>query len=465
MLLAGILQLNVEHKRIPNRGAFQMSSFPFGKAALCIMLMAVISGMWLSLNRPPPRTATLTLWTFAKPHYEAYLQAAKSFEAAHPGVKVDVQLVGSDAVTTRLQAAFWANLDVPDLVEVEISAAGSFFRGPLEHIGFVDLTDRVHQSGLWDRMVQARFAPYTTRGHIFGLPHDVHPVQLAYNREFFEREHIDVSKIETWDDFIKVGRKVTIPGKRYMIEFSDSSRDNIETCLFQRGGGYFSPTGECIMDNEAAVNTIVWYVPLVVGDKKIGNSLGGGQILTKAVEEEFILTLIAPDWRTKSLEDVIPRMSGKMALMPFPAVKRGGPRTSTWGGTMLGITKHCPNQDLAWQFAQHLYLDKTQLAARFQGTNILPALREAWKEPAFDAPRPFWSNQRLGTSYAKLATQVPKQYTSPYITTAKDKLSEALVASAQQYKNHGDAGFEEFVRGRLKQSADEVRQMMARNPY
>lgn len=442
-----------------------MNTFPYGRAALSILVLALLSGCWLALARPPKKTATLTMWTFAKPHYEAYLKAAKSFEADHPGITVDVQLVSNDAVTTRLQAAFWANLDVPDLVEVEISSAGSFFRGPLEHIGFSDLTDRIHQSGLWDRMVRARFAPYTSRGRIFGLPHDVHPVQLAYNRELLERLGVDPRKIETWDDFIRVGRQVTIPGKRYMIEFGDSDNTQIETCLFQRGGGYFSPDGKCILDDEAAVETMKWYVPLVAGKGAIGNTLGGGQILTKAVEEGYLVCLIAPDWRTKSLEETIPRMSGKMALMPFPALKPGGRRTSTWGGTMLGITRRCRDQDLAWQFAMHLYTDKSQLGERFRGTNILPALRAAWDQPAFRERRPFWSNEALGTSYAKLAPDVPYQYTSPFILTAKPKLGEALVDCVQYYRANGDAGFDEFVRRRLHQSATEIRQMIARNPY
>ena len=442
-----------------------MNGYPYGRAALSILALALLSGLWLTIERVPAKTANLTLWTFAKAHYESYLEASKSFEAAHPGTKIDVQLVASDAVTTRLQAAFWSNLDVPDLVEVEISAAGSFFRGPLNHIGFSDLTGRIHESGLWDRMVQARFAPYTTRGRIFGLPHDVHPVQLAYNRELMEKLGVDVNKIETWDDFIKVGREVSVPGKRYMIEMSDSNQDQIEACLYQRGGGYFSPDGKCIMDNTQAVETMEWYVPLVAGKNPIGNTLGGGQILTKAVEEGYLVCLVAPDWRSKSFEEVIPRMSGKMALMPFPAVKRGGPRTSTWGGTMLGITRKCPNQELAWQLAMHLYGDPTQLGLRFQATNILPSLKEAWDQPAFHERRPFWSNQALGTTYAKLAPHVPYQYTSPVIRFAKPKLGEALVACVQYYRAHGDQGFDEFVKGRLHQSAEEVRQMMARNPY
>jgi arabinosaccharide transport system substrate-binding protein len=442
-----------------------MRYFPFGTAALCILVLAVLSGGWLLLHPVRPAQSTLRMWTFAKNHYDTYVEAAKSFEAAYPGVKVDVQIVSGQAVTSRLQAAFWADLDVPDLVEVEISAAGSFFRGPLQEVGFLDLTDRIKAAGLWDGMVRARFAPYTSRGRIFGLPHDVHPVQIAYRRDVFEKEGVDVSQIRTWDDLIRVGRELTIPNQRYLLELSDTSPADLEVCLFQRGGGYFDPQGRCILDNDIAVETMRWYVPLVAGKNRIGNSLGGGQILTKAVEEGYLLCLLAPDWRTKTIEKDIPRMEGKMALMPLPAVYPGGPRTSTRGGTMLGITKHCKNPDLAWEFAQHLYLDKAELGERFRGTNILPALRAAWKQPAFNEPRPYWSNQPLGASYARLAPQVPFQYTSPFIVTAKEKLGQALVACVQRYNRHGDRDFEPFIRARLKQSADEVRKLIRRNPY
>ena len=442
-----------------------MRIFAFGPAALCMLMLAVVSGGWLALHPVPKQTSTLTFWTFAPEHQKAYLDAAHAFEAAHPGVTVEVQLVSQQAVTARLQAAFWSNLDVPDLVEVPIDFAGSFFRGPVGHIGFADLTDRIHQAGLWDRMVRARFAPYTSRGRIFGLPHDVHPIQLVYRRDLFQEAGIDPNSIRTWDNFIRVGRKLTIPNKRYMIELFDYRDAHFAAFLFQRGGGYFSPEGQCIFDNEIAVQTMCRYIPLVAGKDKIGDSLGPGQILTKAVEDGYFLCLIAPDWRTKTIELTMPRMAGKLAVMPLPAAVPGGSRTSTWGGTMLGITKQCKNQDLAWEFAQQLYLAPDAMDRQFRETNILPAMREAWGRPAFQEPRPYWSNQPIGALYAKLAPQVPAQYTGPYIVAAKSKLGEAVVACAQYYNANGEKGFEPFVRARLKQSADEVRALMGRDPY
>lgn len=442
-----------------------IENFPYGKAPFIILLITLVAAGWLFVHPIPGKTANLRVWTFAYTHSDAYKKVIPSFEAKHKGVKVDLQLVHIDAVTRRLQSAFWADLDVPELVEVEISFAGMFFRGPLEDIGFMDLTDWLISSGLYNRIVQSRFAPYSSCGRIFGIPHDVHPVMLAYRRDLFEEAGIDVATLETWDDFIKAGRKVTKINERYMIELSDTSSGHLEMFLFQRGGGYFDKDGNLIMDNELALDTLKWYIPLVAGPNRIGSDLGSARILTQALEQGYFLSLICPDWRSKFLEVSVPRLAGKMALMPLPAFERGGRRTSTWGGTMIGVTKRCANKELALELAQHLYLNTEELAERFRESNILPPLREAWSHPAFSEPREYWSNQPIGILYAQLAEQVPPQYTSPFIGAAKAKLGEVVSACATYYQTYGEAGFDEFARARLKQAADEVRLYMKRNPF
>lgn len=427
--------------------------------------LAIASGVYIVSRRGQKNTADLRLWTFAKPHADAYVKMLPDFERRHPGKRIDIQIVAGEAVTSRLQAAFWSNLDVPDLVEVEISWAGSFFRGRLESIGFRDLTERIHQTGLWERIVQARFAPYTTRGRIFGIPHDVHPVMLAYRRDLVEKLRIDVDAIRTWDEFIEIGRRVTVPGKRFMMELPPAGVSSFEVMFFQRDGGYFDSQGNCTLDNEIAVQTMRYYAPLVAGKYRIGNDLGGGQIFTRALEDGYYLFMVAPDWRSKVIEQDVPKVGGRMALMPLPAFTPGGRRTSTWGGTMIGITKRCADPELAWELIMHLYLNKEALAQQFRNTNILPPARDLWDHPAYDEPRPFWSNQPLGRLYANLAPQTPPQYTSPYIGLAKAKLSEALIACVDYYNRYGERGFDGFVRQQMERAAAEVRRQMRRNPY
>lgn len=442
-----------------------MNEFPLGKAALFMLIMAAASGVWLGLNPVQKTDATLVFWTFARNHFDTYKEAILEFEAAHPGVKIDLQLVHGSAVTSRLQAAFQSDLPVPDLVETAADIAGIFFRGPVEHIGFEDLTDRIHKSGLWDSMLRARFSAYTHKGRIFGLPHDVHPIMMAYRRDIFEQEGIDPREIKTWDDFIRIGRKITIPGKRYMLEAADNDIDALATLLYQRGGSYFSKDGKCLLDSELSIQNMLFYVPLVAGPNRIGGDLGKTQILTRAVEDGYVVCLMCPDWRTKIIESDIPRVSGKMALMPLPAFTPGGRRTSVWPGTMLAMTKACKNKDLAWEFATFIYTREKGLDRQFSEMNILPAFKDVWKRPVFRQPRKYWSGQRIGQLYINLTPQIPKTYSSPYILLARQKYGEALVACCAYYRKNGEKGFKEFTKTRLKQSADEVRAMIRRNPY
>jgi len=438
---------------------------PFGKAPTLILVITLLAGVYLAVNPVKKSQATMRLWTFASNHSVPYQKAVPSFEANNPGTKLDVQLVHGDAVNSRLRAAFWADLDVPDLVEVEISRAGSFFRGPPDDVGFIDLVPILKKTGYYDRIVKTRYAPYTSRGKIYGLPHDVHPVVLAYRRDLFEELGIDVDAIKTWEDFVRIGREVTIPGERYLMELSDNNASSFEMFLFQRDGGYFDAEGQLIMDNELALETLLFFIPLVAGPERIGSDLGSGRVFTQAVEQGYFMSYICPDWRSKVTETDIPRMAGKMALMPLPAVEEGGRRTSTWGGTMLGITRACPNPELAWKVAEHLYFNKAELAERFRATNILPPLKDAWEHPAFDEARPYWSGQKLGRIYANLADDVPPQYASPLIETAKTKMAGVISASAVYYRENGDDGFEAFARERLSAAAEEVRRYIRRNPY
>lgn len=440
--------------------------FPFGLAPGIIVVMTVLSGGWLAMHPVSREQSSIEMWTFPLVHYDAYKAAAPLFEESRPGVTVDVQIVQNQAIRNRLRASLWSNADVPDLVEVESSYAGSFFRGPVEEVGFIDLTDRLKEDGLLDKLVQNRLAQYTNRGRIFGIPHDVHPVMLAYREDLVKQLGIVPEELTTWDKFIEEGKRVTRPG-RYMIRLSDTGSHNYEMLLYQRGGNFFDANGQLIMDNGIALETLIWYIPLVAGEGKIGYDPGGGELFTRAVEDGQYLFFVCPDWRSKTTEKLVTSVAGKMRLMPLPAVEKGGRRTSVWGGTMLAITRQAKDKDLAWDFAKHIYFNPDILGKMFLETNILPPYKEAWKHPAFSQPRDYWGGQKIGEMYIGLAEDVPKVYSSPFLQLAKDKMANCIGRCAQFYAGHGkvDEEFRAYCREQMESAADDVRKQMQRNPF
>jgi len=465
--------------------------YPPGKAPLAILIVAIVSGFLLLIYPAKKSAGNLQVWTFADSHFKAYQKVVPQFEKTHPGVKVDLQFVEGRAVTSRLRAAFASDLPVPDMLETEISSAGTFFLGPLEDVGFRDLTEELHKprpdGPPWiERVVRSRFAPYTSRrivngkaeDHIFGLPHDVHPVLLGYRRDVFEKHGIDAEKLTTWDAFLTEGRKLLAKlnvdksgdGKpemnHYLIGLSDTDCGDLEVLLFQRDGQYFDAEGRVRMDDEIAVKTMLWYVPLVAGPERVGYPVGWNWELTdKAVQSDLILSYVMPDWLTGFFEQHVPSGHGKLALMPLPAFEPGGRRTSTRGGTMLGFTKKSKQFATCWELGLLMYFDIESRAEQFKELNILSPLKGSWDHPLLKAPKPYWSNQPLGQLFASQADNTPPQYTSPYIQLAKAKLGEALCDCVARYNAKGARGFEAYVRKRLKQSADELRLQMTMNPY
>ena len=475
--------------------------FPFGKAPLVLLVLFLLTGAYQVLSPASREQPTLLVWTFATSHHNTYVDVVPSFERSHPGTTVDVRLVHGTAIGPRLRAAFWTDLDVPDLVEIEISKAGSFFRGPPEEIGFMDLTPYLERADprdgvRWrDKIVDSRLAPYRVvkegRTYQFGLPHDVHPVMLAYRADILEPELRALAgrdprfagyrdcggdgllDIETWDEFAAIGRELTVEtegGIRYMCEMSDTSRSTFEVMLFQTGGGYFDREGEVAFDDDIAVRVMMKLIPMVAGPDRIAKDLGWGA-WSKAVEDGTYICWFSPDWRSKFCENRVPSAAGKLKLMPVPAFERGGRRTSTWGGTMIGITRRCRDRgraDLAWELALHLYVNDDTLEQRFHNTNILPPFKDQWGHPVIDAPNAFYSGQPIGRLYADLGDDVPPQYASPFIELAKTQISVAVARCAKWYDAHhgeGREAFEDFVRETLKETADIVRRETARNPF
>src|SRR5687768_7243572 len=144
-------------------------NFPFGKAPLVIALVALASALALAaaggFAGPGERRPDLVFATFVKEHADAYRPAILEFEKQH-NVKVQVQVVDQAALQGRLQASMQAGADVPDMCELMFGTLGVFTKGPLEDVGFIDLTERVAAAGLKEKLVESRFSMWSDRGRI-----------------------------------------------------------------------------------------------------------------------------------------------------------------------------------------------------------------------------------------------------------------------------------------------------------
>jgi arabinosaccharide transport system substrate-binding protein len=444
--------------------------FPYGKAPFWLTVLAFVSTLLVVATRIKAHKehADLTLAFFAPNHLPLYQRIVPEFERAH-GVRVALDLVHQRALQTRLQNAMLAHTSVPDLVELPEDGLPFFTRGPLSDVGFLDLTARLSAEGYRQRLVESRLSIWSSRGHVFALPHDVHPVMLMYRADLVEKLGIDVDSLKTWDDFVAAGHKVVADFDgdgvfdRFMIDLPRSGAFGLTTLLRQRGVGLFDEQGRVTFNVPDTVDTMIWYLRQTHGPQRIAYECGWGQSLMKAMIDGLALFYIAPDWRTFVTQTDVPSLKGKMKIMPLPAWFPGGRRTSVWGGTGLAITKAGQHPELAWEFAKFLYFSPSELGFRFLQTNIIPPFKDAWALPEFQQKSAYFSGQPLGALYAALAPDTPAVWSNAYSSVADSKVNEAFLRAAAHYDAHGESGLREVIETELASAQAYVERVMARN--
>jgi ABC-type glycerol-3-phosphate transport system substrate-binding protein len=444
-----------------------VEKFPYGKAPFWLLVVAIGSSL-LRVASAAHRTARadLVVVTFSNVHYEAYKRAISEFERQR-GITVQLQYASWTSLQSRLQNAMLAGADVPDMVEIIESSISFFARGPKQDIAVLDLTDRIRAQGLDRRLVASRFSLWSHEGRIYALPHDVHPVMLAYRRDLIDKLGIDVRDLDTWDKFAEVGRRVTRDTDgdgtidQYMIDLSYDGSWGIVPLILQKGGQLFDPLGKVVFNNEITVDVFLWLLRQSFGPQRIAYdadaSIRSGQSLMKAMTDGLVLFVWTPDWRSHIFQDEAPNLKGKMALMPLPAWEKGGPRTTVWGGTGLIIAKQTKHPDWAWDLANFLYFDASEMGARFTGTNIIPVLKDAWSMPELDAPNPYYSNQPIGRMYVDLAPSTPPRYVTAFSYIAEQKLQEAYNRCRRHYERFGENGLAQEIRDQLALAQDYVK--------
>jgi len=441
-----------------------------------ILGLALVSSGWI-LAHPRGAPSGMQLWTYARTHTLNYAPIVADWNRrqADPDRRIELSLIGPGPLRHRLMSGFMSRTPTADLIEIERSMAGEFFAGPVEAVGFLDLTDRIRAAGIDEAINAPSFSPWTSRGRIFGLPHDVHPVLLGYRADIVEDAGIDVSRIETWADFARVLgpliRDLDGDGRpdRYLLNYWYTNKDTTEVLLLQAGGGYFDEAGHVIVDSPVNARVLATLVTWVCGPGRIALdapefTASGNQLRLQG----NVVCSLMPDWLCGVWRNDLPGLAGKIKIMPLPAWEPGGRRVSVWGGTMLGIARDSPHIETAWEFAQELYLSADMAESLYRTAGIVSPVRRLWSLPCYDEPQPYFCRQAPGRTYLAHAPYVPRRTSSPFNEMAKEHLQEALIELRGYALDHGvntEAELLPEAQRLLARAAQNVRRTVARNVF
>lgn len=324
------------------RAPLRVGVVAIGAAAL------VLTGCSGSSGDPDQAVAEggeLTVWAW-DPTVTAI---AEAYEAANPGVTVDVVNVGTgNDQYTALQNAISAGSGVPDLAQIEYFAVPQFAITDslvdLNEFGATDLADDF-APGPWSAVT------YGGNG-VWGLPLDSGPMALFYNKRVFDEHGIAVP--ETWDQYAEAARQLHAADPGSYIASDVGEAGFTTSMLWQAGARAFQADGTDVIvdlaDEGAARYTSLWQglidegllAPISSWSDEWYQGLGDGTIAT--------LTIGA--WMPGNFETGVPAAAGDWRVAPMPQWEQGGTASAENGGSAMSVLGASEKKALAYDFLE-----------------------------------------------------------------------------------------------------------------
>lgn len=460
----------------------------FSPGVIVLLTIAGLSSILVGMREVESEDGEIIVWTFARHHLDGYQplidewnQAVESGGGKFKHARRKARMIVKDADTIRRQmlSGFLADVPTAEILIMEGRIAPSAWSGPMEAAGLYDLTPLIEEDGLDELINTPSFSHWSFRGRKFGLPHDVHPMMLVYRADIVEAAGIDVSQVETWDDWFTLLRPLVqdLDGDggvdRYLLGIDDVIFTSLDCLYLQAGGSFFDREGKPSFREPTLARVIAKCVQWLSQPDAVATLVPWQSgTRNRMFIEGYTIAWLCPDWGTAAIEREISQLSGKLKLMPMPAWTPGGRRTSVLGGTMSGITKaHSPTKELrdeVWELQKHLIMNRNAAINQFKKFQVVSPRKDYWEDPVYDQPDPYFSNQPIGRMFIELAPDVPERTSSPYAVFAKQRCADALsrlLRWAEKTGTHDldelEAKAMEFIDDAYEQTLTQIR----RNPF
>jgi multiple sugar transport system substrate-binding protein len=396
-----------------------------------IIFLLALSLLALSCGGDKPQT-TIAWWQFwtdatIKPVLQEIIA---EFEAAYPGVKVDlVDLTWADG-HDKIAIAFSSG-SAPDVVELgsdwipEFSSTGHLF----------DITETVvdirENYYMWD--------PAIYQDRVYAVPWILGTRVLYANVDLLTQAgyEADFSPAD-WNALIKASREINDIDGVYGFGSNAAERHRLYKkflpFLWSNGGQILSDDGTtCLLDAQIPVRALQYYSHLC--------NLTGLTDTQRRLEDAFlegkIGFVISGDWLLKRIGNEKPDFNFSTHLIPPP--ETGMPSVSFAGGEYLAISSQSEHPDIAFALVMYICSVKNQLRFCQANRTTTPAAKDA------AADEEFASQPHFATFIRQLETsRMPPAHPQwVYIEGELEKAIEAvLYAKKTPMEAFQDACFE-----------------------
>jgi multiple sugar transport system substrate-binding protein len=322
--------------------------------------------------------------------------AIAAFEAANPGVKVQLEAIPQD-YGTKLLAQF-ASGSAPDIFQVGDGDVAKFqAQGVVDDLApYISGKDGFDMAELYPAV--AAFGEVA--GSTYYLTKDYSPLVMYYNKEQFEAAGVDLPTDKwTWDDLVAAAQKLTLDANGKDATAADFDPTNIQRwgiwlpnswgdtawergilpIIYQNGGSQVSEDGTTTtgyMNSEANVAALQWYVDLFkkyhVAPSKSDYASFSGVDLFSTGQVSMMWTGV---WPMNSYITGDSALTFDFGANILPAGAKGNANALCWAG--FGLNSSSQNKDAAWAFLKYIGAgDGAKEFAKYALTDVISIVEE-----------------------------------------------------------------------------------------
>ena len=351
---------------------------------------------------------TIEWWTPNWDEVESREMAAE-FEAANPGIKVELVITDWDTYKSKITAAISTN-NAPELCTVLLTDVVPFAQvGLLEPLNELAAAAGVDFADLLPSAVSIASIGET----VYGIPFRYDGSGIYYNVDLLKAAGYDTFPL-TWDEMVEMSKKLTKDGV-YAFAWPLGNQANAVTRLVQQlytyGGDILAEDGvTCTLNSEAGKKALANIVSSIqegyanpssaeIDNTKMRDMFGSGNLAFNFTGPFDVATLTTEYPNLNFATAVIPGIDGMGC--------------TTANGWTLVMAKNCPSENKEAAAKMLAYLSTPQNQARL--TDSFPASYTALEYEQFSTAllKPFaeqLENSRPEPTYTRWAEMEPVIY-------------------------------------------------------
>lgn len=280
----------------------------------------------------------------------------KGFEAAHPTIKVRVQIQEWDGIGEKITAALASN-DAPDVIESGNTQVAQFAQSG----GLLDLSDRTDELNGKD-WLKGLAEPGAYEGKQYGIPYYAANRVVIYRTDLFKKAGVDASAIKTREQWLAATAKLNTGGTQG-IYLPGQMWYALAGFIWDEGGDLATESGgkwKGALDTPEALRGMKFYGRLQALGKGPRDSDEDDPPQADVMAKGQVAQVISTPGGAGVVVEKNAALKGKLGFFPIPGPSADTPGAVFTGGSDLVIPTASGHQEAALTFVKELTGDAWQ---------------------------------------------------------------------------------------------------------